>query len=401
MAYRQLMTLALRDFGHEWRMSSSFVVALAAVLAPMLILFGLKFGIITSMLEQLTENPRNREVSPIGSGHFDGQWFETMRNRPDVAFVVPRTRLLAATIKLSSPTAPRILPAELVPTDSGDPLLTGMRVPVGLTEVILSDAAAGRLRAVPGDVVTGNLSRLYLGRRERVEIDLKVIAIAPPQAFSRAGAFVSLDLMVAAEHYRDGRAVPELGWEGGAPQGEGRSYPGYRLYGASIHDVAGLRDHLQAQGFQVRTNAADIETVLAMDRNLSTVFWIVAVVGLVGFSLSLGASLWANVDRKRRELSVLRLVGFRSGGIVALPVLQALFTGVLGWCLALVFYVGVKQAINGLLAAHLNPDQEVCYLLPQHFLAALAITLLAALLAALLGGLRAARIQPSDGLREI
>ena len=34
---------------------------------------------------------------------------------------------------------------------------------------------------------------------------------------------------------------------------------------------------------------------------------------MAGYSLSLGASLWANTDRKRRELSVLRLLGFRGG----------------------------------------------------------------------------------------
>jgi len=30
--FRKQLTLALRDFGHEWRMSSSFVVALAITL---------------------------------------------------------------------------------------------------------------------------------------------------------------------------------------------------------------------------------------------------------------------------------------------------------------------------------------------------------------------------------
>ncbi len=56
-----------------------------------------------------------------------------------------------------------------------------------------------------------------------------------------------------------------------------------------------------------------------MDKNLSLVFWLIAVIGLVGFAFSLSASLWANVDRKRKELSVLRLVGFRTGDIVWFP----------------------------------------------------------------------------------
>ena len=36
------LRLASRDYTHEWQMSGCFVLALAAVLGPMLVLFGLK-----------------------------------------------------------------------------------------------------------------------------------------------------------------------------------------------------------------------------------------------------------------------------------------------------------------------------------------------------------------------
>jgi len=138
-----------------------------------------------------------------------------------------------------------------------------------------------------------------------------------------------------------------------------------------------------------------------MDRNLSAIYWAIAIIGLFGFSLSLGASLWANVDRKRKELSVLRLVGFRTGDIVWFPVTQAFYTGILGWVLAIVIYFGAAYAINGMLVDQLPAGQEVCILLPQHYLLALALTVGAAVLAAALAGWRSARIEPSDGLREI
>jgi len=138
-----------------------------------------------------------------------------------------------------------------------------------------------------------------------------------------------------------------------------------------------------------------------MDRNLSAIYWAIAIIGLFGFSLSLGASLWANVDRKRKELSVLRLVGFRTGDIVWFPVTQAFYTGILGWVLAIVIYFGAAYAINGMLVDQLPAGQEVCILLPQHYLLALALTVGAAVVAAALAGWRSARIEPSDGLREI
>ena len=46
-----IVRLSFRDYSHEWRMSGCFILALASVLAPMMILFGLKFGIVTTMVQ--------------------------------------------------------------------------------------------------------------------------------------------------------------------------------------------------------------------------------------------------------------------------------------------------------------------------------------------------------------
>ena len=77
--------LALRDYRHEWVMSGCFVLALSAVLVPLLVLFGLKYGIINNLLAPLKEDPRYRQIVPVGSGRFDPQWFVSMAERPDVA----------------------------------------------------------------------------------------------------------------------------------------------------------------------------------------------------------------------------------------------------------------------------------------------------------------------------
>ena len=401
MRLTKVLRLATRDYGHEWQMSGCFVLALAAVLGPMLVLFGLKFGIVGGMIEQLVENPENREVRPVSSGHFSLDWFGNMARRSDVAFIVPRTRSIAATIELSSEQSPRFVTAEMIPSGRGDPLLPADgAVADGLDKLILSASAAERLKVQAGDRVSGSITRRYKGQKERVHIDLTVAAVAPAAAFAREGAFADARLVEALEEYRDGRAVPELGW-GGDPAATERSYPGFRLYARSIYDVHNLKDDLTGQGIDVRTKAADIELVMRMDHNLSAIYWAIAIIGLIGFSLSLGASLWANVDRKRKELSVLRLVGFRTGDIVWFPVTQALYTGVLGWLLAVGIYFAAAQAINGMLADQLASGQQVCVLLREHYALALAVTVGAAVLAAALAGWRSARIEPSEGLREI
>ncbi|MEN8106684.1 MAG: FtsX-like permease family protein [Pseudomonadota bacterium] len=400
-ALRKVFGLASRDYVHEWQMSGCFVLALAAVLGPMMVLFGLKFGIVGAMMEQLIEDPRNREIVPVGSGRYDGAWLEGVRAQPEVAFLVPRTRSIAATIELGSQRSSRIVPVELIASDHGDPLLSPHdALPEGLTRVVLSRSSAEKLDVGPGDTLDGSLARRFRGRQERVHLPLTVAALAPERAFSRDGAFVSVQLLEALENFRDGRAVPELAWDGVPPDAE-RTYPGFRLYAHSIYDVAGLRDAFAGLGIDVRTRVAEIELVRRMNRNLTAIYWAIAVIGMVGFSLSLGASLWANVDRKRKQLSVLRLVGFRTMDIVWFPMVQALFTAILGWALAVSIYYVTAWMINDMMAAQVEAGQQVCRLLPLHYAIALALTCGAAVVAAGLAGLRSARIEPSEGLREL
>jgi putative ABC transport system permease protein len=398
---KNIVWLAGRDYRNEWQMSGFFILALAAVLGPMMILFALKFGIVGSMLDNLIEDPRNREIRPIGSGRYDLAWIEQLRNRPEVDFIVPRTRAIAATIDLDSETSNRIISVEMIPTGPEDPLLINRTTPSSTKEVVLSSAAAKKLNVNPGDVIDGSLARRYKGRSERVHIQLKVVDIADRSSFARDGAFTTLPLVESAEDFRDGRAVSEFGWQGAPLTSSDRRYPSFRLYTDSIYNVGRISDALERLGIEVRTRAADIEIVRSMDRNLSLVFWLIAIIGLIGFSFSLGASLWANVDRKRKELSILRLVGFRTAEIVWFPVIQSAFTAILGWVAASLIYLGVSAAINHIFAPQLNSNEQVCYLLPEHIVIALILTLGFAVLAASLAGLRAARIEPSEGLREI
>ncbi len=396
-----ILRLAGRDYLNEWQMSGCFVLALAAVLGPMMVLFALKFGIVGSMVRDLVEDPRNRELHPVGSGHYDNAWLAALREHPEVAFLAPQTRSIAATMELKSDRAPQIIDAELIPTAAGEPLLTEAIVPTHINEIVLSASAAARLALRAGDDVDGSISRRFRGRSERVHLKLHVIAVARPAAFQREGAFAPLSLVEATEDFRDGHAVPALGWSGETVADSARSFPSFRLYARSIYDVGPLRDLLVGQGIELHTRAADIEVVQSIDRNLSAVFWVIAVIGLVGFSLSLGASLWANVDRKRRELSVLRLVGFRTGDIVWFPVVQSALTAAGGWLAASAIYLGVAYTVNSMLAPQVRPGETICLLLPRHFAIALALTLGAAVIASTLGGLHAARIEPSEGLRDI
>lgn len=397
-----VLRLAFRDFLHERVMSGCFVLALAAVLLPLLVLFGLKFGIISNLLAPLKEDARYRQIVPTGSGHFEPKWFEEMAKRSDIEFIVPRTRAIAATMRVRDPDADsgRIITVELIPSAAGDPVLEGLDTPEGYGRVVLSLDAADKLGVAAGDSVEGIVSRTYLREQQTRLLPLQVVDVAPPGAFARDGMFVSHDLLIATEDFRDGRAVAALDWEGSAARNEARAFAGFRMYARDIDDVAGLRTGLMEQGIDVRTRLADIELVESMDRNLSIVFWIIAIIAGSGFGLSFGTSVWANVDRKRREFSVLRLTGFRGHSIVWFPIVQGTLTAILGWLVAAIVFFLVQAGLNALFVDSIGRGEAVCQLLPGHFLLALGLTLLVAALAAAVGGSRLSRLEPSLALRE-
>ena len=399
---RLVLDLAFRDFLHERVMSACFVLALAAVLLPLLVLFGLKFGIVSNLLAPLKEDPRYRLIIPTGSGHFEPRWFEAMAARADVEFIVPRTRAIAATMRVRDPGADagRIVSVELIPSATGDPVLGELEAPTGYGNVVLSLDAADKLGVGPGDRIQGIVSRTLAGEQQTELLPLTVTGVAPAGAFARDGMFVSHQLLVATEDFRDGRAVPELDWQGTRPREDARAYAGFRLYARDIGDVAALRSGLMDQGIDVRTRLADIELVESMDRNLGIVFWIIAIIAGTGFGLSFGSSVWANVDRKRREFGVLRLTGFHGRSIVWFPVMQGALTAGFGWLIAVLVFFIAQAVLNALFVDNIGGGEPVCRLLPMHFIIALLLTLVIAAAAAAAGGSRLARLEPSLALRE-
>ena len=165
--------------------------------------------------------------------------------------------------------------------------------------------------------------------------------------------------------------------------------------------MAGLQQTLTEDGIEVRTQAAEIENMQSLDKNLGRVFWLIAVIGILGFLASLAANLLANVERKRRELSVVRLLGFPTMSIVLFPVAQAMLIGLIGALLAMAAYFPVATVLNAWFADSLRGGEYICRLLPAHLLAALWGTLACAGLAAAWAGYRAARIEPAEGIRDV
>lgn len=400
----RMARLATRDLLHQKLASLVLILALAAVLTPLLVLFGLKYGVIDNLVRELVEDPRNREIRLIGHGRFDQAWFDRLRQREEIAFVVPRTRGAAASIDLrSEEKGGERVTVELIPSAPGDPLLRD-RVPApDGAAVVISASTARLLGAKTGDQVRGSVRRKLRGEWSRVRLPLRVTGVLPDTIFARKGAFVSPLLLTQIEDYRDGYAVPELGWGDGKPYTGRRVHSGFRLYVRSLDDVAPVRDLLMAerQGFEVATQAKAIEEVKLFDRYLTATFLMIAFIGVAGYLLSFGASMWVHVERRRRELSVLQLLGFRSTTIMFFPVVQSGIIALFGGGLAILLFRLISILINDYFAEEAGQFEGLCRLLPSHLALSLAATLVCAVVSSALAAYRTTRIEPSKGLREL
>lgn len=609
-----VLSLCLSDLRHEWLLSLCMVMAVAAVLGPLLILFGLKFGAVEIMRGRLVDDPRNREIRPIISRSFSSQWLADIAARPDVTFIVPGTRQLAASVDLSRP-GRKALSVDAIPTAPGDPLvLQNNNQPPGEGEVLLSAAAAEALEAGQGDTVTMLVKRVKGGGFESGSLDLRVAGVLPVRAGAARSIMIPLPLLEAVEQFKDGLGVSAFNWPGDLPraypafssllvalpeapgtelafamtsstgfssrreispdqaaqllppkaaaairnhrlyllstkgtpagvqnitavrnllagqkavlfplasevrlnlvsdQGQAlgefpllpaaaldapqsaeraafpwkddlrarkrspesplqllvparlaakssavarvmagdnilsfpvqlvpdqeldtqlaaplsllgilglfqnrplvfdslsnefllarRGYSSFRLYAASLEQVAPLKRYLEEQGLQVHTEAERIDDVLRLDACLSLIFWLIAAGSLLGGAACLASNIYAGIERKRRDLAVLRLLGLSGSAFFRFPLYTAAFFALSGFAVAISLFLGMALVINTLFAEYLQAGESLCRLAWHHPLIALALTTALALSAGATAALRARKIEPAEALRD-
>jgi len=388
------------DLRYDWRMSGILVASIAAILAPLLLLLGLKTGIVTQMRQNLLADPHNLEIIIYQNAHLTRDWFEAMRKQEAVAFIIPRTRTINATMDIVD--RRRVLPAvELLPTGSGDPLLESVRVPRHWSEVLISFSMAQSLDVQVGDKLRGILKRRVHGQQQSVELVLQVLGVVPEQALSRDALFAVVDLLTMAEDYRDGYAVPEFNVHAGiSDHNEPRIYANARIYARDLESVASLAGQLRAQNLEVRTHAREIENMQIIDGTLTLIFAAVTLLSSLGGAMVFGGSLWVNIERKKQQLALLRLLGCRRGDVMLIPVLQSCVIAGAAFILSVGLYAMMAYFFN----VHLPkspwwPEAAICRLQPCDMVIVVLLMLMVVLLSSLAAGYRGSRVDPSVCLR--
>jgi putative ABC transport system permease protein len=390
-----MLRLALADAWADRRLLGCLALTVAAVLAPMLLLLGLKLGLVEHLLGALRDDPQAREITLRGHAPREAAWFDRMRARPDVAFLAPRTRQLSLPVDIAPRgAATRPFEAEFVISGAGDPLLGQLGARIGPGAVVLSERLAREAGVAPGEeIAIWVLRRAGAGNR-RMDVTARVIGIAPARATAEAAVFGAAETAIAFEEFRE---APD---QAGAPPPGPRGFSSFRLYARGIEDVPRLIAELEAEGLPVASDAGRITWTLRLERNLAILFAVLAGSAALGGGIALGASLWGNVERKRRLIALLRVLGAPRRILALLPLVQAALVAALGAALAGALALGCAALLNGAYAEAYLEGGALCLLRPRDLLRAGAVTVALAVLAGAAAVRPVLRVAPGQVLRE-
>jgi putative ABC transport system permease protein len=380
------LRLALADLALEPAFSLCTVIALAAVIAPLILLAGMRNGVVVGLRDAIGSTASAREVVNIRNEQLDGAWFDRMAGRPEIAFIVPRTRLLAATGSLDSKAdAGRAVDVEVLPTAPGDPWLAALP-PLGLDEVAVTAAVAARLGLVAGAELRLRVAIQSASRDELLTLHFRNAGSVP---MDQLAIFAPSGIGRQIQEFIDNRACEP------ACLAEG-----FRLHARHLDDLPAIVAMLQAEGKETFSKVAEVAGMQRLSQALSAGFALVAGVGGTGFLMGLAATLWASVARKARTLALLHLLGLRRGGLVMIPVWQAIMLALAGALLGAAVASGAATIVNRLPLIGETDGHEIAMIGAQEVGGAMALAVLAAILAAGVPAGRVARMDPADSLRD-
>ncbi|MBS1016966.1 ABC transporter permease family protein [Acetobacter persici] len=426
--------LIWRDLIAEKTMAFCLVTGLTATVTPLLLLAGLRAGIVEGMREHLLKDPHMSEVASASNRSFSLSWLKQMQQNPDVLFLIPKTRTLAASVTITPKGGDAFSSedAELVGTAPGDPLpgrdaikaefpLVSPYADAASAPVpaIFSPVLASRMNVQVGDTVSMDVTRLG-GASQRVQVPLVVRAISARSATDRKLVFVPLGVAEATEVYRE--SDPALSWDESVQKGLARehtffkpadpqqspssasiqprtgedSWPGFRMYASTLENVSILDKVLTGQRVTITDAAGQVEDVLRLDSQTRTLMMLLGVFSIGGFLMTLGSGIWASVERKQFMLATVRFLGVPFPELF--PVLQAEFLAITSIALALSLANGAALVLNHLFENALPDHHPICLISWTLSLEASVLTALAALLAASIAAWKTSRLQPWDGV---
>lgn len=376
---RLAFSLSVKELRHDWQAALCFVAALVGILAPLLVVLAIKNGVVGNMVERLIEDPSNRELIPIGAGHYTDDFFANLRSDHRVAFVIPRTRSIntLADAFRNKKTRKSERTVALVPSAKGDPLLGDMTVAPG--EIILSQPLAHDLQAKIGDELEIVIGREIDGATEVAKARLKVVGVAPLAAMAKKTVFLAVEDLLKVEKFRDDKNIIVEAWFNDLVV-QPQNFASFRLYVKELSDLSPVKLELQKEGVEVRPKATNAAVLLEFQNKLNVIYACIAALAVTGFWAAMAANLRGMVERQRIAFSLLRFLGLSEPGRKLIPLIQGQILVLIGVGLTFVLLLPILAMANAALAG--AADEKVATLSMADILATVAICSLTAMTAA-------------------
>ena len=409
-AVRQLLRLSLSDLLDEWPVGVAVMLAIAAVLAPLLVMNGLQAGVIGEIFERLRVDPAMRRIAldATGATRFGPEWFRSMAARDDVTFVLPSTRFAASQAEATPADDDGSIPplrVWLVPTGLNDPVFEpeSPALAEAYAQVKIASIVADRAKLGVGSSMFIDVTRRWGdGSADHASVLVTVVDVALPERHGGTVVFGHPLLLEAIEAFRDGFAAPEIGVPEGETRKERTSYPNFRLYARDIEDVSPLASYLRKeQGLSVSAQEGPIASAIHLDRNVRAVLDAIMLLGGAGLAGSLCAIQWAVAARKRRVVAMLSLMGYGEPWLIGFPAVQASVLAVSGVLVAAALAFGAAGWINRDFAESFGATGAACVIEPILVAGGAAGVLLLSLLPAIMIGVGFTRVDPSDEIRDV
>lgn len=399
--WRFISRLSLADLWYDKKVSFCIIASIISVITPLLLLFSLKYGVVAQLRHQLLNDPQNLEVKIVGNLQFDQSMFDWIKKQPETAFVIPLTRSLNTQADMFKDSGHFVNNVEVLPTAKGDPITQNMPLISQENQVLLSALAAEKMQAKIGSRVKMVITRQLDGKIEKGMTELDVIGIVPETYYGRAAGFVNLDLLIEMEHFYDGFQSEIFSTGTGlANSTYPDSFARARIYANSLDNVAPLSLKLREKNIETRTQANAIENMQAIDKVLSFIFSVIAITAIFGCILSFSGSFLSNIERKRKDIAFMRLIGFKSKEVMFYLLTQAMALSCLAFIVSCVLFLLGNCTFNLVLGKNLVSQPIVSKLQFYHFIIAFVLTLFISFVVVAIGGRGAISIQPAESLRE-
>ena len=359
--------------------------SITALIAPLLILFSLRYGIVSTLEYNLINNPNNLEIKMLSGYNLDESFFKSLENDPKVSFVIPLTRSLSVTANLKSEKKVKTN-VEAVPTKKGDPLVlfSDISHELKVNEAFVSASLKDDLALNVGDKIKLYISRVKNGVKQNAQITLDIAGVLSRKATSRS-----------LEDYRDGYE-PEIFSDGSNPNLNRKNFARARIYASSIDDVLYLARELR-ENYEIRDESVAIENFKAISRVLGVIFYVIAAVSVTGGAIALSGLIFANA----KSFALLRLQGFTPFKIMLLVITENLILSSLGFALACILYYLGREIFDNYFV-QLTNSQAVSVLNLGHYMQGfLLISFLSIFISIISVKLRLFSKNIADTLREV